>query len=64
MLLFMQVVAVGGLVGTLGLGGVMLTLLGFQLLLFGTQYCSFRDIFGLGERGTEAPSEDDGQLLA
>lgn len=68
MLLFMQVVAIGGLVGTLGLGGVMLTLLGFQLLLFGTQYCSFRDIFGLGEQGGEVPPhvppEDDGQLLA
>jgi hypothetical protein len=68
MLVFMQVVAVGGLVGTLGLGGVMLTLLGFQLLLFGTQYCSFREIFGLGEKNTLAPSEeppeDDGQLLA
>ena len=68
MLLFMQIVAIGGLVGTLGLGGVMLTLLGFQLLLFGTQYCSFRDIFGLGEKGKEAspeePPGDDGQLLA
>lgn len=67
MLLFMQIAAFGGLLGTLGLGLVMLTLLGFQLLLFGTQYCSFRDIFGLGEKSAELPPEepeDDSQLLA
>lgn len=67
MLLFMQIAAFGGLLGTLGLGLVMLTLLGFQLLLFGTQYCSFRDIFGLGEKPADAlpeEPEDDSQLLA
>lgn len=72
MLLFMQIAVIGGLVGTLGMGLVMLTLLGFQLLLFGTQYCSFRDIFGLGDKdGGALPGEppdessgDDGQLLA
>lgn len=68
MLLFMQVAALGGIAGTLGLGLVMLTLLGFQLLLFGTQYCSFRDIFGLGGKpedpAAQEPPEDDGQLLA
>lgn len=64
MMLFMQLTLFGGLVGMLGLGLVMMLLLLFQLLLFGTQYCSFRDIFGLELRPAEGPPENDGQLVA
>jgi hypothetical protein len=64
MMLFMQLALIGGLMGTLGTGLVMITLLLFQLLLFGTQYCSFRDIFGVDAGGVEEPPEEDGQLLA
>ena len=64
MMLFMQLTLFGGLVGMLGLGLVMMLLLLFQLLLFGTQYCSFRDIFGLESRAAEEPPENDGQLVA
>ncbi len=64
MMLFMQLALLGGLAGTLGTGLVMITLLLFQLLLFGTQYCSFRDIFGVEEETRAEPPEEDGQLLA
>lgn len=36
----------------------------FQLLLFGTQYLAFRDIFGLGEANKEQGHPPDDQLLA
>ena len=42
----------------------MILLLAFQMLLFGTQYCAYRDIFGIEEPSAPAPTEDDGQLLA
>jgi hypothetical protein len=35
----------------------------FQLMLFGTQYLAFRDIFGLGEDATPVKKLDD-QLVA
>ena len=54
----------GGL-SVLLMGLVMLLLMLFQLLLFGAQYCSYRDIFGIEEPQEEAPPpDDDGQLLA
>ena len=43
---------------------VMLLVLAFQLMLFGTQYCSFRDIFGLDSRPETPEPEDDNQLVA
>ena len=44
----------------------LLMLLGpmFQLLLFGTQYLAFRDIFGLGEDGGEDDNKPVDQLVA
>jgi hypothetical protein len=58
------------------LGLVMLITLGFQLAIFGTQFCSFRDIFGQDDEtepgleqdddgpGQDSKGGDDGQLLA
>jgi len=43
---------------------VMILLLAFQLVLFGTQYCAFRDIFGMESRTSEPDQPDDGQLVA
>jgi hypothetical protein len=45
--------------------GFLLLLLGpmFQLLLFGTQYLAFRDIFGLDDTGVPVDKTDD-QLVA
>ena len=37
----------GGLLSIIVMGGLMILLLAFQMLLFGTQYCAFRDIFGI-----------------
>jgi len=54
-----------GLVSILVMGLVLLVVLLFQLVLFGTQYCSFRDIFGIQQ--SVAPAEhppDDGQFVA
>jgi hypothetical protein len=54
-------------------GGVVSSLLAFlllvlgpmfQLLLFGTQYMAFRDIFGLDESATENSNKPDNQLVA
>jgi hypothetical protein len=56
-------VGAGGLISTLVMGGVMLLLLLFQMMLFGTQFCAFQDIFGLPDE-PEAPAGDDGQLVA
>lgn len=46
------------------LGLVMILLLAFQLILFGTQYCAFRDIFGMESRETGSDQPDDSQLVA
>lgn len=56
----------GGIGSVIVMGFVMMVLLLFQLLLFGTQYCSAKEIFGAGG---EAPPEvekpsDEGQLVA
>jgi hypothetical protein len=55
----------GGLMTTLVLGLIMVLLLLFQLLLFGTQYCAFRDIFGApAELAPPPAAAGDGQLVA
>jgi hypothetical protein len=64
--LLLQLAAAGGAVAYVVTGLVMVLILLFQLLLFGTQYCSFRDIFGFAESAPPpaATGEDDGQLVA
>ena len=57
----------GGSAGGLAfvvLGLVMLLLLAFQLILFGTQFCAFRDIFGLDTGQADSEESDEGQLVA
>ena len=54
----------GGGMSVLIMGLIMLLLMLFQLLLFGTQYCAYRDIFGIEEPSAPAPEDDDSQLLA
>ena len=46
--------------------GFLLLVLGpmFQLLLFGTQYMAFRDIFGMGEAAPVPAEQTDDQLVA
>ena len=43
---------------------VMILLLAFQLILFGTQYCAFRDIFAMESGPTGSGQPDDSQLVA
>jgi len=75
LLLFVPVAAVsgvlfslaagGGLMTTVVLGLIMVLLLLFQLMVFGTQYCAFRDIFGLPAEAAPPPEAGgDGQLVA
>jgi len=47
-------------------GLIMIFTLAFQLVIFGTQYCAFRDIFGLeaGGGGKGPDADQDDQLLA
>jgi hypothetical protein len=58
-----SMVGAGGLLSAIVLGLIMVLLLLFQLLLFGTQYCAFRDIFGLVAEEAPAPGHE-GQLVA
>ena len=46
--------------------GFLLLIIGpmFQLLLFGTQYLAFRDIFGLDEDATTSTNQSNDQLVA
>jgi hypothetical protein len=53
----------GGLMGVAGLFLIMILLLAFQMLLFGTQYCAYRDVFGI-DAAAPAEPEDETQLLA
>ena len=53
-----------GVLSFLVLGLMMVLLLAFQLVLFGTQFCAFRDIFGIETRPTKPDQTDDGQLVA
>ena len=64
MMLFMQLTLFGPLIGTVGLGMAMVLLLLFQLLLFGTQYCSFREVFSLEVVRPPSEAEDSSQLVA
>jgi len=65
--LFQLVDAPGGL-SVLVTGLVMLIALAFQLVVFGTQFCSFRDIYEIEavqpETGDSDSEGSDGQLLA
>jgi hypothetical protein len=45
-------------------GLVMILMLALQLIIFGTQYCAVRDIFGIGDGEEAEQGTDDGQLLA
>jgi hypothetical protein len=54
----------GGLFSVVVMGGIMILLLGFQMLLFGTQYCAYRDIFGIDEPTGSPSTGDDSQLVA
>jgi len=54
----------GGVLSVVILGCIMILMLAFQMLLFGTQYCSFRDIFGMEDSPEPPDSEDDSQLVA
>ena len=54
----------GGLLSIIVMGGLMILLLAFQMLLFGTQYCAFRDIFGIDESTEPQPPGDESQLVA
>ncbi|MEE8494877.1 MAG: BPSS1780 family membrane protein [Xanthomonadales bacterium] len=67
MLLAGILVSLAGRTGMLSIvlmGLVMILLLAFQLILFGTQYCAFRDIFGLESASTPSAGTDDSQLVA
>jgi len=54
----------GGVVSMLVMAVVMLLVLAFQLLLFGTQYCAFRDVFRLESDSEPTKPPDDSQLVA
>ena len=60
----MVVAAAGGVAAILATAFIVVLLLAFQMLLFGTQYCSYQDVFGPVGMGPRPPSDEDGQLLA
>lgn len=61
-----QVAGTAGIFSVVLIGLVMVIALAFQLAIFGTQYCSFRDIYALDSIEPEAGAGDisDSQLLA
>ena len=54
----------GGFVAVIVMAVIMILLLAFQMLLFGTQYCAYQDIFGIGDDSPPEEADDDSQLLA
>ncbi len=58
-----SIAGTGGVLAVVMMGFIMVLLLLFQLLLFGTQYCAFRDVFGLASEAAP-PVDGDGQLVA
>ena len=62
--ILMVVAAAGGIVSILATVFIMILLLAFQMLLFGTQYCAYQDVFGRLEAERPPPTDEDGQLLA
>ena len=60
--LLFGMVASGGPMAAVVMALIMVLLLLFQLVLFGTQYCAFRDIFGIPDPAAPPP-EDDTQLV-
>lgn len=54
----------GGPLAIVVAAGIMILLLAFQMLLFATQYCAYRDIFGTISRPGPEVSPDDDQLVA
>lgn len=54
----------GGVVSFIVMGVIMILILAYQMMIFGTQYCAYRDIFGI-ESAPEPPQQDkDGQFVA
>ena len=63
--LLFEFAGTGGPASIIVLAMIMILLLLFQLMLFGTQYCAFREIFGLAsDAGLQDRSGDDSQLVA
>ncbi len=52
-----------GVLSLFALALMMILILAFQMVLFGTQYCAYRDIFGMEEQPGATRPEDDAQLL-
>jgi hypothetical protein len=73
-IVFVPVVVVSGLLfglasgkgalSVIALAVMMILILAFQMVLFGTQYCAYRDIFGMKEPADSDEPDDDSQLLA
>jgi hypothetical protein len=53
-----------GALSIVAMAVMMILILAFQMVLFGTQYCAYRDIFGMEEQAVANEPEDDSQLLA
>lgn len=73
-IVFVPVVVVSGLLfglasgkgalSVIALAVMMILILAFQMVLFGTQYCAYRDVFGMEEPADSDAPDDDSQLLA
>ncbi len=59
-----QLASGGGLLSVIVMAVIMILLLAFQMLLFGTQYCAFRDIFGIDSPAGPPTTDEDSQLVA
>lgn len=63
--MLLQLAAAGGVIAFIATVLVMMLLLAFQMVLFGTQYCASMEIFGSpGDDSKAAETGGDGQLVA
>ena len=55
----------GGPMSFIAMTVILILLLVFQMMLFGTQFCAYREIFGFDDEGGMPPvADEDSQLLA
>jgi hypothetical protein len=53
-----------GALSVVVMAGILILVLAFQMVLFGTQYCAYRDLFGFSDQQETQGPEKESQLLA
>lgn len=62
--LLLGLAGTGGVVSFIVMGLIMILILAYQMLIFGTQYCAYRDVFGIDSVDEPPQQDSDGQFVA